>query len=52
MPWSDWKIDPAELVILTKPDGSEWLLGTGASGRVSLQASPAHTFATDLGVSC
>lgn len=35
MPWSDWKIDPSELTIMTKPDGSEWLLGAGASGRVS-----------------
>jgi serine/threonine protein kinase len=34
MPWSDWKIDPSELSIVARPDGSEWLLGSGASGRV------------------
>eukprot|EP00884_Botryococcus_braunii_P016058 jgi/Botrbrau1/3135/Bobra.0070s0107.2 len=31
---SDWQIDPAELQILKKPDGSEWELGSGAAGRV------------------
>lgn len=36
LPWSDWKIEPSELSILARPDGSEWLLGSGASGRVSL----------------
>ena len=36
MPWSDWKIDPSELSIVARPDGSEWLLGSGASGKVRL----------------
>ena len=30
----DWQLDPASLRILTRPDGSEWELGSGASGRV------------------
>ncbi|KAK9812676.1 hypothetical protein WJX72_001681 [[Myrmecia] bisecta] len=34
MPWSDWEIAPQELAICRRPDGSEWELGTGASGRV------------------
>ena len=29
-----WQLDPASLQILTKPDGSEWELGSGTSGRV------------------
>ena len=29
-----WQLDPASLQILTKPDGSEWELGCGTSGRV------------------
>ena len=29
-----WQLDPASLQILTKPDGSEWELGAGTSGRV------------------
>ena len=32
---SDWEIDPANIAILRRPDGSEWELGSGASGRVS-----------------
>lgn len=32
---SDWEIDPDELEIAKKPDGSEWRLGTGASAHVS-----------------
>lgn len=31
---SDWEIDPANIAILRRPDGSEWELGSGASGRV------------------
>ena len=34
LPWSDWELDPADITILRRPDGGEWLLGTGASGRV------------------
>ena len=30
----DWQLDPDSLRILTRPDGSEWELGAGASGRV------------------
>lgn len=29
-----WAIAPEEITICRKPDGSEWLLGTGAYGRV------------------
>ena len=32
---SDWEIDPDELEIAKKRDGSEWRLGTGASAHVS-----------------
>ena len=31
---SDWEIDPDELEIAKRPDGSEWRLGTGASAHV------------------
>ena len=31
---SDWEIDPDELEIARKPDGTEWRLGTGASAHV------------------
>ena len=31
---SDWEIDPDELEIAKKKDGSEWRLGTGASAHV------------------
>ena len=40
MPWNDWQItDPSAIAICTRKDGSEWLLGAGASGRVRLQGS-------------
>ena len=32
---SDWEIDPANIAILRRPDGTEWELGSGASGRVN-----------------
>lgn len=32
---SDWEIDPDELEIAKRPDGTEWRLGTGASAHVS-----------------
>ncbi len=32
---SDWEIDPEELEIAKRPDGTEWRLGTGASAHVS-----------------
>ncbi len=32
---SDWEIDPDELEIARRPDGTEWRLGTGASAHVS-----------------
>ena len=31
---SDWEINPNEITIMTRPDGSEWELGKGAAGRV------------------
>lgn len=31
---SDWEINPDELEICHKPDGSEWVLGSGASAKV------------------
>jgi hypothetical protein len=39
---SDWEIDPANIAILRRPDGSEWELGSGASGRVRRPPRP-HT---------
>ena len=38
-----WNIKPEELQICTRPDGSEWLLGTGSFGQVR---SPAGCYAT------
>ena len=35
---SDWEIDPDELEIARKPDGTEWRLGTGASAHVRTPA--------------
>ena len=36
VPWNDWEItNPPDIAICTRKDGSEWLLGAGASGRVS-----------------
>lgn len=43
MPWSDWKIDPSELTIVARPDGSEWMLGSGASGKVSPSPFGVHS---------
>jgi hypothetical protein len=34
MPFSDWEVDPNELEIMKRPDGSDWLLGRGAYGTV------------------
>lgn len=34
VPWSDWEIDPAEIELLKRPDGSTWELGSGGFGRV------------------
>lgn len=31
----EWQIKPKEIEIMTKPDGSKWLLGSGAFGQVS-----------------
>ena len=38
---SDWKIQPHQLVIAKRPDGSPWELGTGAFGKVSQQSGAA-----------
>ncbi len=39
---SDWEIDPDELEICRRTDGSEWELGSGASARVSLHTIYFH----------
>eukprot|EP00887_Chlorella_sp_A99_P005023 scaffold4.g5023.t1 len=31
---SDWQIDPAEITILKRPDGTDWMLGSGGFGTV------------------
>lgn len=46
---SDWEIDPANIAILRRPDGSEWELGSGASGRV-WSSRPAVAAALELSV--
>ena len=33
---SDWEIGPEDLTICTRPDGRQWLLGTGAFSTVGL----------------
>lgn len=35
MPFSDWEIDVADVVIGLRPDGRKWELGAGAFSRVS-----------------
>eukprot|EP00887_Chlorella_sp_A99_P003887 scaffold11.g3887.t1 len=32
--FSDWEIDPSEISIMKRPDGSDWELGSGGFGRV------------------
>ncbi|KAI7837019.1 hypothetical protein COHA_009097 [Chlorella ohadii] len=34
LPWSDWEIRPEELEIAKRPDGSDWVLGSGGFGKV------------------
>ncbi|KAI3429894.1 hypothetical protein D9Q98_010205 [Chlorella vulgaris] len=34
LPWSDWEMRIEEVDIARRPDGSEWLLGSGGFGRV------------------
>ena len=29
-----WDLDPSEVVVCKRPDGSDWLLGTGSFGQV------------------
>lgn len=31
-----WDLDPSEIAVCKRPDGSDWLLGTGSFGQVSL----------------
>jgi len=38
LPWSDWEIDPRDIHICKRDDGSDWKLGTGAYGTVRLAA--------------
>ena len=50
VPWNDWEIsDPSDIAICTRKDGSEWLLGAGAHGRVS--AEPPEAAESPLGSS-
>jgi hypothetical protein len=37
LPWNDWEIRPEEIEIAKRPDGSDWLLGSGGFGRVGVQ---------------
>lgn len=30
-----WDLDPSEIAVCKRPDGSDWLLGTGSFGQVS-----------------
>ena len=44
-----WDMDPSEIVICTRPDGSDWLLGEGSYGQVcnlkySFVCSSSHSF--------
>ena len=34
VPWSDWEIDPSDVELMKRPDGSTWELGSGGFGRV------------------
>lgn len=34
MPFSDWEVDPKDIEIMKRPDGSDWTLGQGGFGRV------------------
>lgn len=34
MPWSDWALQPEEVEVCRRPDGSWWQLGSGACGTV------------------
>lgn len=35
-----WEIDPEEIQIMLRPDGSPWQLGEGASGTVRARINP------------
>lgn len=34
LPWSDWEIDPRDITICRREDGSDYKLGAGAYGTV------------------
>ena len=34
LPFSDWEVDPRDVAIQRRPDGSDWLLGSGAHANV------------------
>ena len=36
LPWSDWEIDPRDITICRREDGSDYKLGAGAYGTVRL----------------
>ena len=39
---ADGFLDPAEIVICKRPDGSDWLLGVGAFGKVRIRCCCDH----------
>ena len=43
VPGMDGYIDPADIVICKRPDGSDWLLGQGSFGQVCADAGSLHT---------
>lgn len=49
---SDWEIDPDELEICRRPDGTEWELGSGASARVSRPPDVPLCFSLDMISGC
>lgn len=48
--WSDWEIGLEELEFLKKDDGSDWILGSGAYGRV--RVAVLHLAAAGAGHGC
>ena len=40
-----WDLDPSEVLVCKRPDGSDWLLGTGSFGQVGCHQPASHAFA-------
>lgn len=38
LPWSDWEIPAEQIAICKREDGSDWELGSGAFGKVSISS--------------